>query len=333
MTNDSALAVRDPDRASNLRLTVLLLFALLPVHADAFTFFGPAVCKQGSKWTDVPNLPACHDFAPPRGPHTPGAASYSFMGPGLPVVDTDSDPLHPLDSPGLGDSLPIGSLVAPFDSAVEELAALRSALAAWASVVDAPGRAYLGLSLSADAGLGAGDPMAVLGNIRIGVYNFLQPVADSHPPVDQLAHAFPPGPVPGQDPGSTIFGDVHFRCRLNLDETSDLFCPDGVLWSLQPEPPANHYDLFTVALHEFGHALGLYHSNAQNSIMRPIYGGLQIRFGQDDIDGIRALYRPVPEPGWLALVGLGFAGLGMSRRRRARVTRRETPSRGPHATT
>uniref|UniRef100_A0A672TBZ9 Matrix metallopeptidase 25a n=1 Tax=Sinocyclocheilus grahami TaxID=75366 RepID=A0A672TBZ9_SINGR len=62
---------------------------------------------------------------------------------------------------------------------------------------------------------------------------------------DTLAHAFFPGK-------GDLAGDTHFD--------------DGENWS-------SSTDLFTVAVHEFGHALGLFHSSSNDSIMKPYYHG------------------------------------------------------------
>ena len=51
-------------------------------------------------------------------------------------------------------------------------------------------------------------------------------------------------------------------------------------------------NLFQVAAHEFGHALGLRHSNVQGALMYPFYAGYIEDFvlPQDDINGIQAIY-------------------------------------------
>ena len=81
-----------------------------------------------------------------------------------------------------------------------------------------------------------------------------------------LAHTFYPAP-PNSEP---IAGDMH----LDADEN----------WQIGAD-----VDLFSVALHEAGHALGLGHSDKPGTVMYPYYRQLT-GLGQDDIAGIQDLY-------------------------------------------
>ncbi|XP_066498309.1 matrix metalloproteinase-25 [Hoplias malabaricus] len=83
-----------------------------------------------------------------------------------------------------------------------------------------------------------------------------------------LAHAFFPE-----------LGDIHFD-----DEENWSYGADG-----------RSTDLFTVAIHEFGHALGLIHSSSKHSVMRPYYSGPvgdipTYTLPAEDRLGIQALY-------------------------------------------
>lgn len=51
-------------------------------------------------------------------------------------------------------------------------------------------------------------------------------------------------------------------------------------------------DFFQVATHEFGHSLGLAHSNIYSALMAPFYKGhtKDFKLGRDDVAAIQALY-------------------------------------------
>jgi predicted Zn-dependent protease len=96
------------------------------------------------------------------------------------------------------------------------------------------------------------------GDIRISGFNFGS---------SALAQAFMPPPVNNY----SIAGDVQFNsgAAFNIGRT---------------------YDLFTVAMHEFGHALGLNHSSYVTAAMYGAYAGTRTGLGTDDVNGIRNVY-------------------------------------------
>lgn len=76
-------------------------------------------------------------------------------------------------------------------------------------------------------------------------------------PHGSLAHAFFP----------SSGGDAHF----DNDEQ----------WTVRSN---NGYNMFQVAAHEFGHSLGLDHSNVRSALMAPVYAGFQPTFRLDSDD-------------------------------------------------
>lgn len=98
---------------------------------------------------------------------------------------------------------------------------------------------------------------STMGDIRIGGYNFGNTT---------IAQAYLPPPVNNY----SIAGDIQF----NTGQTFNV---------------GSTYDLFSVAVHEIGHALGLNHSTTTAAVMYGTYGA-RTALNADDISGIRNIY-------------------------------------------
>lgn len=134
------------------------------------------------------------------------------------------------------------------------------ALATWEAVAninisEAPDGAYDFNS----PGRPQGDPR--FGDIRVGGYSF----ADDS---TTLAQTYYPPPD-----GATAAGDVALNTGMTYHTGSD-------------------YDLYSVLLHETGHALGLDHARAFESVMYAAYQGVRAGLTPGDVAGIQAVYGP-----------------------------------------
>jgi hypothetical protein len=101
-----------------------------------------------------------------------------------------------------------------------------------------------------------GDPG--FGDIRIGGYNF---------GTSTLALTY----LPPQANNYSIAGDINFNT--------------GQTWNI-----GSTYDLFTVSMHEIGHALGLLHSTYSSAVMYATYTKVRTGLYGDDVSGIRNIY-------------------------------------------
>lgn len=127
-----------------------------------------------------------------------------------------------------------------------------------------------------------------------------------------LAHAYYPHNNRG------LSGDAHF----DDDEFFTTGRPDGI-------------NLDWVALHEFGHSLGLEHSNVRESVMYPWYKGFfeNIELTNDDIRGIQALYgKPTKKPS-TTTVATTTEPPTTTPKATTKTTTTETPTTTPKETT
>lgn len=213
----------------------------------------------------------------------PGSANWSIMTSGLVDASGGLDP-HAAAATTLLSSLYAGG--------VDEVTTIGLALSVWSAV---SGFVNLGMVADGGGGFGAAGVAGGVGHIRVGAV-----FIDGAVGPNILAHAFSPCNATSCGFGGNLGGDTHF-------DNSNSWSDGGAGATI---------DFFTVALHEFGHALGLGHSLVVGSVMEDTYAGVRRTLHADDILGITTIYGPIPEPSTYLMMLAGVLGLaGYSRKR------------------
>uniref|UniRef100_A0A9J7XBP2 Matrix metallopeptidase 2 n=1 Tax=Cyprinus carpio carpio TaxID=630221 RepID=A0A9J7XBP2_CYPCA len=93
-----------------------------------------------------------------------------------------------------------------------------------------------------------------------------------------------------------FLGNTYDSCTTSGRSDGKMWCAvtksfdDDRKWGFCPD---QGYSLFLVAAHEFGHALGLEHSEDPGALMAPVYTFTKtLRLSNDDVKGIQELYAP-----------------------------------------
>ena len=237
-------------RALRIFSVALLVVGLAVSSSSAYTLLG-------TKWDPDPNT-ASWVFGPPK---SPGGATWSIMGAGLGAV-SGLGAGHVGSTSGIADLGVSGWGLTHYEAAID------TALNTWADV-----SGFTNLGNSGD-GLAAAGALEIddghLGDIRVAAWEIAEP--------GELAHAYAPGTEAIIVEGGTILGDAHFDVYRDwVDDPTDTNADLD-------------FDLPTVLLHEFGHSLGLGHSNRRGAVMYPSYSGARRSLSGDDRKGIQALY-------------------------------------------
>ncbi|MCE9552372.1 MAG: matrixin family metalloprotease [Planctomycetes bacterium] len=239
-----------------------------PPAATGFEYLGE------SKWNVGGGTASLHGFSAPNGPQTPGGATWSILGSGI-IVDASAAGLDGGDHVDASPTVTITTLGVPTWALADYEAMIDSALNQWADV-----SGFTNLGKVADGGGNAGivGASGSTGDIRIAAWRITTPGV--------LAHNFAPGSATSPvGINNNILGDMHIDKETVggptwVNDATDVGGPGG----------GSTYDLYTVVLHELGHALGLDHTTVPGSVMEASYKGGRRVLGADDIAGIQALY-------------------------------------------
>lgn len=109
------------------------------------------------------------------------------------------------------------------------------------------------------------------------------------------------GAFDGNPSGRNLFAHCYFPGSGSI--SGDAHFDDGDLWQDKPST-FGAVSLLSVAIHEFGHGLGIDHSEAREAMMYANYDGsnIKLELAQDDISAIQKLYGvkgnapPAPAP-------------------------------------
>lgn len=103
------------------------------------------------------------------------------------------------------------------------------------------------------------------------------------------------------DGGSNVLGQA---CPPSSPCAGDVLFDDAENWVLRETRRFNDISFLAVATHEFGHAIGLLHSDDPEALMYPQYSPYNLAPNTDDIRGVQRLYgrgrgavQPEPGPG------------------------------------